>query len=167
MERKLIVVLVLLVAGLSLALVVRRNGATPGAAGASKPANGQRYVEIAFATGLPYFLDHKSGLEDKAKELGVEATFTGPANNDVNQQIDAVNRAVAQGVDGILIIPVSDGLAPAIDQAIAKGIPVLCVDADAPSSGRHSFVGTGNFSAGLLGGQHLAKLLGARARSPS
>ena len=35
---------------------------------------------IAAVTGAPYWIDSKAGLMDKAKELGVTATFTGPAD---------------------------------------------------------------------------------------
>ena len=60
------------------------------------------------------------------------------------------------------MVPVADAVTPAIDKAIAAGIPVVCADADAPSSKRYSFVGTGNYNAGYQGGEQLAKLLGGR-----
>jgi ribose transport system substrate-binding protein len=122
----------------------------------------QRYVMISAVTGSPYWIDSKDGLRDKAKELGVEANFIGPPTVDVNAQIDEVNRAIAQKVDGIIMVPMADSVTPAIDQAIAAGIPVVCADADAPSSKRYSFVGTGNYNAGYQGGEELARLLGGR-----
>jgi ribose transport system substrate-binding protein len=124
----------------------------------------QHYVMISAATHGPYWIDAKLGLADKAKELGVRANFTGPDSVDVNRQIDAVNVAIAQGVDGIIVVPMADSLTPAIDKAVAAGIPVICADADAPSSRRYSFVGTGNYNAGLLGGERLAELLGGRGQ---
>ena len=63
-----------------------------------------------------------------------------------------MNRAIAQKVDGIIMVPMSDAVTPAINKAIERGIPVVCADADAPSSKRYSFVGTGNFNAGFQGG---------------
>ena len=125
-------------------------------------AAGQRYVMIAAATGGPYWIDSKLGLADKAKELGVEASFIGPPTVDVNAQIDEVSRAIAERVDGIIMVPMADAVTPAIDQAIAAGIPVVCADADAPSSKRYSFIGTGNYNAGCQGGEQLARLLGGR-----
>jgi ribose transport system substrate-binding protein len=119
---------------------------------------------IAFSTGSPYWIDSKAGLYDKAKELGVTAVFTGPPTTDLNQQFDAINRAIAQKVDGIIMVPLSDSLTPGINQALEAGIPVLCADADAPSSERYSFVGTGNYNAGYLGGEQLAKLLGGQGK---
>ena len=120
----------------------------------------QKYVAIAAVPGHPYWVDSRAGLEDKARELGITATFIGPPTIDVNAQIDYVNKAIAEGVDGIIMIPMNDeGCTPAINRAIESGIPVLCADADAPSSKRYSFVGTGNFKAGVRGGEELAKLL--------
>lgn len=127
-----------------------------------KTAAVQRYVMISAVTGAPYWIDLKNGLRDKAKELGVDANFTGPPTVDVNAQIDEVNRAIAQKVDGIIMVAMADSVTPAIDQAIAAGIPVVCADADAPSSKRYSFIGTGNYNAGYQGGEELARLLGGR-----
>jgi len=132
--------------------------ATPGRAATPR----QRYVMIAYVTGGPYWIDSKQGLEDKAKELGVEAAFIGPSTTDANSQIDEVRRAIAQRVDGIIMVPMADAVAPAINEAIAAGIPVVCADADAPSSKRYSFIGTGNYNAGRQGGEELARLLGGR-----
>jgi ribose transport system substrate-binding protein len=69
---------------------------------------------------------------------------------------------IAQKVDGLIVIPMSDALTPAIDRAIESGIPVVC--ADAPSSKRYSFVGTGNYNAGFQGGTELARLLGGEGK---
>jgi ribose transport system substrate-binding protein len=134
------------------------NSAGPAGPG---PAD-QHYVMITAVTGGPYWIDSKLGLYDKAKELGVSAVFTGPPTVDANAQIDSVNRAVAQKVDGIIMCAVADAVTPAIDKAIEAGIPVVCADADAPSSKRLSFIGTGNYNAGYRGGEQLAKLLGGR-----
>lgn len=119
----------------------------------------QKYVMIAIATGLSYWIDGKAGMMDKAKELGVDAYFTGPSGTDLNEQSQAVERAIAEGVDGIIVVPATDGLTPTINKAIDKGIPVVCVDTDAPSSKRYSFIGTGNFNAGFQGGTELGKIL--------
>src|SRR5207247_2735720 len=48
---------------------------------------------------------------------------------------------------------------PAIDAAIAEGIPVICVDADVPDSRRVLFVGTDNLRAGMESGRRMAEIL--------
>ena len=160
MER---IISVLLAIALVVVLIVKFGGHAPAApSSAAASAADQSYVMISAVTGGPYWIDSKAGLRDKAKELGVKAVFTGPPTLDANAQIDAVNRAVAQHVDGIIMVAVADAVSPAIDKAIEAGIPVVCADADAPSSKRYSFVGTGNYNAGYRGGEQLAKLLGGQ-----
>lgn len=143
-------------------LFAKIGGGGHGIAGRSAATSDQQYVMIAAATGAPYWIDSKSGLYDKAKELGVKAIFTGPQTVDVNQQIDAVNRAIAQHVDGIIMVPMADSVTPAINKALDAGIPVVCADADAPSSKRYTFVGTGNYHAGYQVGELLGKGLGGK-----
>jgi len=128
-------------------------------ASAARATSNQRYVMISIVTGAPYWIDSKSGLNDKAKELGVTASFIGPATVDVNQEIDEIKRAIAERVDGIILVPGSEAVAPAVNEAIAAGIPVVCADNDAPTSQRYAFFGTGNYNAGYQGGEQLAKLL--------
>ena len=160
MER---IISVILAVALVVVLVVKIGGRRPAAAEAGDIGRaGQHYVMISAVTGGPYWIDSKAGLYDKARELGVRAIFTGPPTVDVNAQIDAVNRAIAQKVDGIIMVAVADAVTPAIDKAIEAGIPVVCADADAPSSKRYSFIGTGNYNAGYRGGEELAKLLGGQ-----
>ncbi len=159
MERAINVVFALVIIGL---IFARFGGGIHNAGGPGKAVKDQQYVMIAAATGAPYWIDSKSGLYDKAKELGVKAVFTGPQTVDVNQQIDAVNRAIAQHVDGIIMVPMADSVTPAINKALDAGIPVVCADADAPSSRRYTFVGTGNYHAGYQVGELLGKTLGGQ-----
>jgi ribose transport system substrate-binding protein len=156
MER---ILCVLLAVALIIALAVKFGANSDEVAGGKTPGADQHYVMISFITGGPYWIDSKLGLKDKARELGVSAQFTGPSTDDVNQQIDEIQRVIAKKVDGIILVPVADAVTPAINEAIQAGIPVICADADAPSSNRYCYVGTGNYNAGFQGGKMLAKLL--------
>jgi len=51
-----------------------------------------------------------------------------------------------------------------VNKAIARGIPVVTVDADLPTSDRVAFVGTGNYKAGFEGGSKLAELIGGKGK---
>jgi ribose transport system substrate-binding protein len=159
MER---IVSIVLAVALIVVLAVRIGPHRPAAAATGPQTADQHYVMITAVTGGPYWIDSKLGLYDKAKELGVGAVFTGPPTVDANAQIESINRAVAQRVDGIIVCAVADAVAPAIDKAVEAGIPVVCADSDAPSSRRFSFIGTGNYNAGFRGGEELAKLLGGQ-----
>ena len=163
MERVINIVLVLaLIGGVAFHFATRHDRAVGPAGPPEESTAGQHYEMISFITGGPYWLDSKAGLYDKAKELGVHAVFTGPPVNDVNKQIEAIHTAIAKKVDGMIVVPISDGVAPAINKAIEAGIPVVTADNDAPASNRYTYVGTGNFNAGYLGGEQLAELLGKR-----
>jgi ribose transport system substrate-binding protein len=61
---------------------------------------------------------------------------------------------------GILVSASDPGVLKAdIDAAIAQGVPVITMDADAPESGRLAFVGTDNYKAGVMGGKLAADRL--------
>ena len=53
-------------------------------------------------------------------------------------------------------------LGPAIDSAIAQGIPVITMDSDAPKSKRLCFIGTNNYEAGRTGGGIVVKQTGGK-----
>jgi len=67
------------------------------------------------------------------------------------------------GVDGIAIAT-SDptAIAPTIEKAMAKGIPVITLDTDAPQSKRLVYIGTDNYSAGKIAGLVMSDLLGIK-----
>jgi ribose transport system substrate-binding protein len=50
----------------------------------------------------------------------------------------------------------------AIDQAVAQGIPVICVDSDVPDSNRLLYIGTDNFKAGRESLKRMATLLASK-----
>src|SRR5205807_8676939 len=107
----------------------------------------ERYVFVAFNTSLPYWQEAAAGLEDSAKQLGVKAELTGPANFSTNDEVTAFQQAVSQKPAGILLSASNpEAFRDAINGAIQQGIPVICVDADSPESNRILFVGTTIFA---------------------
>jgi ribose transport system substrate-binding protein len=120
----------------------------------------ERYIFVAFNTALPYWQEARAGLTDAAKQLGVKAELTGPAAFSPNEELTAFQQAVAQKPSGILLSASNVEMFKApISAAIQQGIPVICVDADSPESGRILFVGTDNFRAGQQSGKRMAELL--------
>ena len=130
-------------------------------AAVSGPAEEEEYVFVAVSASHPYWIDTRAGLADAARELGVKGTFTGPNGSDVTQQVECIEAAIVRGVKGLLVVPAEpEGLVPSINKAIAAGIPVVTVDTDSPKSDRYMFIGTGNYEAGRVGGEMLAKEIG-------
>ncbi len=123
----------------------------------------EEYVLIAVSVGNAYWIDARDGFNDAAKDLGVRATFTGPQGSDVKQQVDLIDTAITRGVKGLIVVPAEpEAVIPSINRAIAAGIPVITQDTDSPKSQRYTFIGTGNFEAGRLGGELLAKEIGGQ-----
>jgi ribose transport system substrate-binding protein len=122
----------------------------------------ERYVLIAANINLPYWQEADAGLRDVAKEmgLGVKADMDGPSSYDPKAEVDAFEKAVASHPAGILVSVASPEMFQApIAAAIASGIPVICLDSDAPDSKRVMFIGTDNFRAGQESARRIAEVL--------
>jgi ABC-type sugar transport system substrate-binding protein len=113
---------------------------------------------IAANIKLPYWQEAQAGFTDAAASLGVKAEMAGPDSFSPNDELSAFQNAVAQHPSGILVSATgADLFKGAIDTAISQGIPVICVDADAPDSRRVLFIGTDNFRAGGESARRMAE----------
>src|ERR1700686_2257133 len=122
----------------------------------------ERYVLIAANINLPYWQEADAGLRDVAKEmgLGVKVDIDGPTSYSPKEEVDAFQKTASSHPAGILVSVASPELLQApIAAAIASGIPVICLDSDAPNSKRVMFIGTDNFRAGQESGKRIADLL--------
>ncbi|MCL2164994.1 MAG: substrate-binding domain-containing protein [Oscillospiraceae bacterium] len=119
----------------------------------------QLYIHVSALSNLDYFYDHIMGTEMVGKELGVKTEYVGPADYDMNAMIAAFEQAIAKKPNGIVTVGFEDSLTPVIKKALDAGIPVITLDADLPDSGRIAFVGTGNYNAGVMGGNKLAEAI--------
>lgn len=130
---------------------------------AVKPTSDETYYTVGMHINLPYWQDHKKGLEAAAAELGVKAVFGGEEGNDAAKQIDIFNQIVAKHPAGILISPIDpEGIIPSIKAAIDAGVPVVTIDSDAPDSARLCYFGTGNYQAGWKAADILAEAVGKK-----
>ncbi len=78
--------------------------------------------------GFPFFVHMMKELEAEAEVLGVE-TIQSDGQNSTPKQTADVETAIIQGVDGIVISPIEvDAMAPALQQAVENGIPVVTID---------------------------------------
>jgi len=122
----------------------------------------ERYYLVTVNTQIPYWQTAAAGFFKSASEINVKAEIAGPDTYDAKAQQDEFRRIVAKNPkpSGILISPADPQFMKAdIDDAIAKGIPVLTIDSDSPASKRLFFIGTNNYQAGILGGEIAAKQL--------
>jgi ribose transport system substrate-binding protein len=122
----------------------------------------ENYILLATNINLPYWQNAAAGLRRAASELKVKAEFLGPESYDPKAQREELDRALQQRQKptGILVSAADAALMkPAIDSAIAQGIPVITIDSDAPDSKRLFFIGTDNYKAGTMGARVVAEQL--------
>lgn len=146
-----------LVFGLSLVLISAVLGCS--FLGYAAPKE-EAYIWISAWTEIPYMIDHKLGVRLAGEELGVKTRCVGPVGADIAGMIVALEQITAEKPAGILVVGVDPALREPIDRAIEQGIPVITLDADVPASKRYTFIGTGNYNAGLTGGEILAEAIG-------
>ena len=101
------------------------------------------------------------GAEDAAKEEGVQLVAVGPSfQGDLSSQLEVFENLVAQGAKAIGIAPVdSAGIAPAVADAMAAGIPVIAIDTGVSGADVTSFVATDNFAVAKEQGKAAAALV--------
>ena len=119
-----------------------------------------KFVVITHATSVPFFVPVRKGAEDAGKLLGADVVYTGPGGFDIQQQVEFMKSAIAQKVDGIACtLPDASAFNDVVKEAMAKGIPVIAINADAPDSGRLAYIGQGNYDAGRSMGAQIIRLL--------
>lgn len=120
----------------------------------------ERYFFVASNIELPYWKEARAGFEESGRVLGVKVEFTGPATYSPEEQLEAFRQAVAARPSGILVSPTrAEMFTKDINAAVEAGIPVICVDSDAPDSKRLLFIGTDNVGAGMESGRRIAEAL--------
>jgi ribose transport system substrate-binding protein len=122
------------------------------------PGEGEVYAVIGSLFQLEFFDALKGGVSDAANEIGATWYYAGPQEFVPDQISQAIDQAVANKVSGIVLHGQAVETAAAVDNAIAAGIPVICVNTDIPSN-RLSFIGCNPYNAGYDMGKHMAKLV--------
>ncbi|MDO4344749.1 MAG: substrate-binding domain-containing protein [Eubacteriales bacterium] len=98
------------------------------------------------------------GIEEKAEELGIEATVL-DAELDANIASDKIQNLSADGNVAIaLACNDAAGVKPAIENADKEGVKMFTFDCTTDSDAINCFVGTDNYEGGRLGGQELIRL---------
>ncbi len=98
-----------------------------------------------------FTIELSDAVKAQAAELGVNLTVN-DAGQDVAKQISQIETAVNQGVDGIIIEPVSvDGIIPAVQMAKEAGVAVVIVNQQiSDPSAADTYVGVSNADGGEM-----------------
>lgn len=100
----------------------------------------------------PFWVSMQKGAKQAAADEGVDLTIAaGKEDGDEEGQIQAIENAVAQGQEGILITPNGPGVNPAIESARDAGLYVIALDTPPdPAETVDITFATDNFKAGEL-----------------
>jgi len=132
------------------------------------PGNlGHRYhiVLIEQERYHPYWEMVEKGAEKAAEKYGIDIEFTGPVRNNMDEQINLLEKAIAARVDAIIVQGLNgERFTPVIDKAVQRGIPVVTIDTDAPASRRLAYVGTDNEAAGESLGRLVVQTTGGSGK---
>jgi ribose transport system substrate-binding protein len=108
----------------------------------------------------------KAERELNAAGTPVQIIWKGPLKEDDRaSQIDTVQGFVAQGVGGIVLMPLDrTALVAPVELAVQAKIPVVIADSALESEAYSSYVATNNKEGGRLGGKRLGELLGGKGK---
>jgi ribose transport system substrate-binding protein len=108
----------------------------------------------------PFFLAQKRGLEEKAKELGLEIDVRDGQDDDV-KQIGQVETLINLGCKAIILCPRDeDALVPAVEAANRANVPILALNRRINGGNVLCYVGADDAEGGVLQGEALVKALG-------
>jgi ribose transport system substrate-binding protein len=132
-------------------------------------AQGIKIAMIAKSSTNPVFLSARTGAEAAAKELSqkhgvpIEIVWLTPPAEDGQVQAQRLAQAVNEGATAALISCSDAGkVTGAINDAVARGVPVMTFDSDAPESKRFAFFGVDDIKTGQKVMEELAQQMGEK-----
>jgi len=116
-------------------------------------ATTEETIEVIYVcpmVGHPGYQVVKEGVDAAAEDNGFTAYFTGADDHTVEKTIEALENAIAQAPDALVVIPFNaPAFTPSLERAKEAGIPVVCAAIDAEDQElRVTYIGTDNVSVG-------------------
>jgi inositol transport system substrate-binding protein len=117
-------------------------------------------LESVPGLNFPFFVHMMNQMKAEAEALGNITVVESDGQDQTPKQTADVETAIVQGVDGIVISPREvDAMAPAIQQAVDAGIPVVTIDRRVDKvPGVLAHVGADNVKGGEAQGELIMKL---------
>jgi inositol transport system substrate-binding protein len=138
-------------------------GCGPGAAGSGgAPTAGGPVIGVSLMNLSNEFIMMLSkAMQEKAAELGV-TLIVNDAQRSAERQVQQVESFIAQGVDAIILNPCeSEASSPAVDKALAAGIPIVNVNSETRSKPT-AFVGSRDEESARIAMEYITRRLGGR-----
>jgi ABC-type sugar transport system substrate-binding protein len=137
------------------------------------PVMGQsdKQLKIAFSVpglNFPFFVHMVKQVQDEAAKIGGIELIVLDGQDKTEKQIADLEQMIAEKVDGVIISPrTSDGLAPAVQEVVKAGIPVVTIDRNVAGEAAQvtlAHVGADNVKGGEAQGELILKLFPNGAR---
>lgn len=121
-----------------------------------------RFVVVSHGQSSdPFWSVAANGVNAAADDMGVTVEYQAPGTFDMVEMSQIIEAAVASQPDGIVVtIPDADALGPAIQAAVAAGVPVISMNSGSDDFARLGVlvhVGQTEYEAGFIAGQEMAK----------
>ena len=151
--------------GLSIVLGLGALGCGGGSENVSESpasARGGKIGAVLPTFSHPFFLAQKKGMEDKAKELGLEIDVRDGQDDDA-KQIGQVETLLNLGCRAVILCPRDEeALVPAVEAANRAKTPIIALNRRINGGDVLCYVGADDAEGGVLQGEELVKLLGPK-----
>ncbi|MEO0484567.1 MAG: substrate-binding domain-containing protein [Pseudomonadota bacterium] len=142
-------------------LLIAASAVAMVASGAMAGGHGERYVMITHTQGTdPFWPVVEKGGRDAAEDVGATLEYNFDVSGDMAGMAALIEAAAASEPSGIIVsLPDAAALGPAIQNAVADGIPVITMNSGLESSaelGALMHVGQPEFDAGTAAGTRAA-----------
>ena len=136
----------------------------PTAPAAAQPEKKYTIGIVLKSFSNPFWMMAKTAAEAEAKAEGVDVTILGiTEEGDYNGQVAHIEDLVTKKVDMIVVVPAdAKALVPAVEAAVAAGIPVINMDSPIGSDKVISFIGSDNVVGGGMAAKYIAEKLGGK-----
>lgn len=131
--------------------------------GNEKTGNGSIGFSVSTLNN-PFFVTLTEGAKDKAKELDAELIVV-DAGDDAAKQTNDIEDLVSKNISVLVVNPVdSDAVAPAVKDAMAKGIKVVTVDRGVNGVEVDCSIASDNVAGAAMATEYLVEKVGKAAK---
>jgi ribose transport system substrate-binding protein len=137
-----------------LLLAVAIGAMLPGCGGSGK-------VQVGFVSNNAeeFWSICQKGAERAAEETGVDLVYRRPSTGQAAEQKEIIDSMLARGVKAISVSVIDSKNQKDFLNQVAKRVPLVTVDSDAPDTDRLCYIGTDNLAAGTTVGELVKKAM--------
>lgn len=124
----------------------------------------KEYVVVNCINTIEYWNAHKWAWKKAGELFNVRTSWVGADNDDTSQMVSNLESVISKNPGGIVVLGWDEGLAPSINKAVAKGIPIVTFSGDVVTSKRDTWLGTNQHDLGYVGGKKYAESVGGKGK---